>query len=380
MHFTNTMIRCIKVAFFSTGWKGSKGPKKAGPSLRYVGALKVLPNSNLAMQSPEARFILFSEPRTASNLLVKMLNIEQQPHVLMTDAGGYCFRPANRLADDLRLHGKNILEWSPQERDQMSQRLQACYDDLVGVAQKAKEERKIFFHKEHVSWMVNPAAQSAYLHGGIRPDLKTEMEVKATQDQLTERSPLNMTVLPDDFLRSFQPIFLIRHPALVIPSRLRAHYDTVGFGSPKAELDSIMSLHWQHNLWQFYTGTRTVESQTNGRIQFPIILDADDIITSPELVVGIAKAMGLDAGVVRFKWDKVENKIGEYQPLQRFLSSLRASTGIMKDKVAGESFNIPLEVKKWEVEFGTETARNIETWAHLAMPYYNYLRVRRIQL
>ena len=136
----------------------------------------------------------------------------------------------------------------------------------------------MLFNKDHVSFMVNPAARSAYLYGGIRPDLMTEMEVKVKQGHLSEHSPLNTTVLPDDFLRSFQPIFLIRHPALLIPSRLRAHHDTLGREHSKTELDLIMSLHWQRDLWQFYAEKPTVELQTNGHIQFPIILDADDII------------------------------------------------------------------------------------------------------
>jgi hypothetical protein len=293
--------------------------------------------------------------------------------------GGYCFMPVNTLADELRLAGKNIAEWSPQERDQTAQCLQACYDNLVGVAQKAKEESKILFNKDHVSFMVNPAAHSAYLHGDIQPDLKREMEVKVKQGHLSEHSPLNPTVLPDDFLRSFQPIFLIRHPALLIPSRLRAHYDTLGRGHSKTELDLIMSLHWQRDLWQFYAEKPTVEFQTNGHIQFPIILDADDIITNPELVIGVASAMGLDPDLVKFQWNKVEDdKVGDKKKF-RYWSSMRASTGILKDKAAGASLDISLEVKKWEAEFGAETARNIETWVQLAMPHYDYLHVRRLK-
>jgi hypothetical protein len=48
-------------------------------------------------------------------------------------------------------------------------------------------------------------------------------------------SPLNQTVLPDDFLLCFKPTFLIRHPALVFPSYYRAHVNT--FGKPQTEED-----------------------------------------------------------------------------------------------------------------------------------------------
>lgn len=72
-------------------------------------------------------------------------------------------------------------------------------------------------------------------------------------------SPLNQTVLPDDFLLCFKPTFLIRHPALVFPSYYREHVNTFGklqLEEEKRELESTLEpfMIFSHlrKLFEFY--------------------------------------------------------------------------------------------------------------------------------
>ena len=61
------------------------------------------------------------------------------------------------------------------------------------------------------------------------------------------------------------------------------------------------------------------------------------------------------------------------------LSTLNASTGIIADKSAA-SIDITAEASKWAEEFGLARAQQLEKWVREAMPDYEYLKERRIQV
>ena len=62
------------------------------------------------------RFYLVTYPRTGSNLLVRMLGLESQPHIRTgDDRGGYIFLLAVKLITDLGLRNKDFVYWAKEE-------------------------------------------------------------------------------------------------------------------------------------------------------------------------------------------------------------------------------------------------------------------------
>ena len=118
----------------------------------------------------------------------------------------------------------------------------------------------------------------------------------------------------------------------------------------------------------------------DGDGNWPVILDADDVINEPGVILRLCELTGLDKTKLRYEWDQAKKEEIEEQnkPTQRMLSTLNASNGIMKEKTAG-TVDIDAEVKKWEVEFGEETAAIIEKAVRDAMPFYEYMKARRLR-
>lgn len=121
----------------------------------------------------------------------------------------------------------------------------------------------------------------------------------------------------------------------------------------------------------------------------PLVVDAHDLIHSPQIVFKICERLGLDKSAVQFEWNwdhkKPENDItnAEQDRHQRLasimLSSLHGSSGIIEDK-APVDIDIAAEVAKWKVEFGEEIARFLERAVIDSMPDYEYLRAQRITI
>lgn len=123
------------------------------------------------------------------------------------------------------------------------------------------------------------------------------------------RSRLNPTVLPDQYLKSWTPIFLIRHPALAFPSHCRKllEYDkpaVAGIGKGRS-VSLTMTLRWSRVLFDWYATLHRDGSECAADPYAsisPIILDADDLIEQPKIVERLAEVMGMDVASLRFSW------------------------------------------------------------------------------
>lgn len=332
---------------------------------------------------------LLTHPRTASNLLVRILALDEQPNVLARKSGGYFFLPRWLLDQKLRIHDKHVEEWAQDERDQKRQNYQACFDDLQNFLDKAKFENKIAFVKDHCYHMTEPTAQARFLFGpeSVKKPPWT-VQVPGTYGSLS-RSSLDETVLPDELLKTWRPIFLIRHPALVFPSYYHTVIDLQGQERAKtleAELDMDMTLHWMRTLYDFYAqqpGTPGSGSESEPDTSFPLVLDADDVMTEPAVLVRFCELVGLDPAKLRFSWEPAgveESGLPKNDTGRRFLSTLLASGGIVKEKTsAGMDLDISAEAEKWKEEFGEREGERMEKWVRAAMPDYDYMEARRLR-
>lgn len=329
------------------------------------------------------RFFLLTYPRTASNLLVRILALGDQPNLLSHEGGGYFFLPTVRLTMHLfRAAGQRLDEWTQEERMRLRESYQTCFEVLQKHAETAEAQGKDIFVKEHAPWLMEPVAETKWVFGEHSTD-KAPWTVKASPGQT--HSPQNETVLPDEFLRTWLPTFLIRHPALVFPSIYRTCVDLEGSEVARTESRQHaleMTVHWSRTLYDWYTRQldTPVSSSDLDTTTWPIILDADDIMLEPELVLRYSKIVGLDPTRLKFSWapaskEELDKMVA---PERRMLSTLSASAGIVEGKTS-TNLDIDEEAKKWRAEFGEEEGAKMEKWVRAAIPDYQYMKAKRLR-
>jgi hypothetical protein len=323
------------------------------------------------------RYWLLTSPRTASNLLVKMLNLDEQG-VRPAHHGGYFFLPT--VEKHFLLERKSIDTWTEEENAAINGIIQQCSQRFLDHITAAEQEGQKLFIKEHSIMLNHPRVEDHYINGSKEARTISEatpVPIKGIPEPT--RSRLNLTLFPDEFLKTWNPTFLIRHPALMIPSLYRTcqgEMEYKGIRRPRQEpCPTELTMRWHRTLYEFFA-----EHFANDNV-WPIVLDADDIMTRPELVSKYAKLAGLDDSKVRRSWEKAGdkdlNKLSTVE--QRMLSSINASTTIDNSKVAG-NIDIDQEVVKWTQEFGEGEARKLEKWVRDALPDYEFMHSRRMRV
>lgn len=333
------------------------------------------------MEKPDDhRFILITYPRTASNLLVKVLALEEQPNVVF---GNDFFLPAILLSNQLNNRTRHIETWSQEEQQEMQETYQACFDKLQAHIDSAESAGKMPFIKEHSYFMAEPVAQTKRLFGSSKK-MPWVVKVPERYGRETKNSSLNETVIPDEVLGTLTPIFLIRHPALAFPSDYRTARKIEGDDFLKAatvsELGLTINLHWTRSLFDWYShNSETAGKSSKNRPSTPLILDADDILASPDVIIKLCKLTGLDPEKLRFEWAPTgDNDLNKTPDVVRImLSTLSGSSGILKNK-SSEGIDIDAEVEKWKEEFGNDQGEKIKNLVWSAMPDYEFLKEKRI--
>ncbi|RAK79188.1 uncharacterized protein BO72DRAFT_446465 [Aspergillus fijiensis CBS 313.89] len=347
---------------------------------------------HLGPPKPADRVLLITYPRTASNLLVRMLSLPDQPNVVSNERGGYFFWDAFMNERDTVCSRRPVEQWEPSETANLRQAFQQNLDHIEASSQAALTQGKVFFAKEHTLWLAEPAAMAHYLATGSRshhPSMRLGVQVpKPYLDPQPGSgsaafSPENFTILPDAYLASWRATFLIRHPALVFPSFYRALHglERESFCEPRM-IEPFLELHatlrWTRLLYDWYC------DRGNARPALPLLLDAQDVIHRPEVVAKYCELIGLDPEKVRLRWSQSERRSGEEEdPRARaeavMLATLDHSTSLLKEKTP-TFVDVGAEREKWEHEFGARVAEQMERWVEGAMPDYEYLWMRRLRV
>ncbi|KAF7718835.1 Uncharacterized protein PECH_005833 [Penicillium ucsense] len=353
-------------------------------------ALPTQASNGLSPAAPPKRLLLLSVPRTASNLFLKVLNPGAQPALKTNAFSGYFFYPVLSTAALEGLTSKEAKDWTPQERQRYLGLCQESFDNLEGLSQEATKENKSIFTKEHVTWLIDPAMLFTLQTGSVRSE--TPMRINVSEEYGSSRTYTQPSILPDEYLRTWQFAFTIRHPALAWPSLYRAIKragEEGGFvdedGARGASL-SNMTFGWTRIMYDWCVAQPDVPT--------PPIIDAHDLIHTPEVALKFCEQTGLDKTCLQFEWSKDGKKKSDHwgdldknrpdrmdahrQAANILLGTLEASTGLMKDRTPAH-VDIEAEHAKWEVEFGKEMAGLIEKAVRNSMGDYEYLRAHRMQ-
>ncbi|KAK4451251.1 hypothetical protein QBC34DRAFT_348270 [Podospora aff. communis PSN243] len=323
------------------------------------------------------RLFLVSIPRTASNLLVQVLNMHKQPNVVTNDKAGYFFQEAYILGSRHGYLYKPLSQWTDAEKDEHHSTYQRCLDDLESYASTALDQNKILFTKEHAFWFANPAMAVPSCPSNNTPHLTFPPCFPSPHTF----SPSNHTLFPDSYLASWHFAFIIRHPALAWPSMYRAMSrlgKIIGLGDDcvHAMVKAHSTFRWTRSLYDWCV-------EHSSAANAPIILDACDVVHSREAVVRFCEMTGLDPSKVQFSWEG-EKKTGPpegivvIEAVKMMMETLRASKGIMTEKAPRE-VDVAGEVEKWKGEFGEEVAAFLKHVVDETMGDYVYLRERRLR-
>ncbi|KGO73838.1 hypothetical protein PITC_035540 [Penicillium italicum] len=335
------------------------------------------------------RVLLVSVPRTASNLLVKILNIPNQPNVLTSPKCGYFFYDA---FDTARKDGRFEIpldQWTTDTKSKIKAAIQQCFNELEDYSTRARTENKIMFAKEHAFWFLNPGYFTSTISSAPKPSPEQleDFHVSTPESYGPSQtfSANNKTVMPDEYLRTWQLAFIIRHPALAYPSMYRAMTKLAEIGvidddGIKGSSITNMTMEWTRKLFDWCL------EQPDEPVT-PLVIDANDLIHNPGVVVKFCEKAGLDTASMQFEWNGSEKRSVNWKfgserkgnAASIMLSTLEESTGVVKDK-APASVDIDVEVAKWRVEFGDEVAELLENATRDSMPDYEYLKANRVTL
>jgi hypothetical protein len=267
-------------------------------------------------------------------------------------------------------------------------------NDFDNMAQSAESHGKIFFAKEHAQWIADPAAINHYI---LKHDYQASLRLGIpvpTSNSAGENFPLNnFTIFPDACLESWRLTFLIRYPALALPSFYRAavNLEKEGFAGHN-EIQPLMELHstvkWTRLLydWCCERGIQSTSAELPD-ICFPILLDAQDVIHCPEVVLKYCELIGMSPAEVKFAWHSAKSGNSQYDvpgaghtsPEDVMMSTLNHSSCLIKEKTP-TTVDIALERGKWNVEFGKSLAKQMEQWIREAMPDYDCLWAKRLRV
>jgi hypothetical protein len=180
----------------------------------------------------------------------------------------------------------------------------------------------------------------------------------------------NFTSIPASLLlhEGTKPVLTIRDPRLAVTSAYRVLKDMgLPHGSGRPNFLISTSLQWQRLLYDFFV--------SHGIL--PLVVDADDLMTSPRYARLLCEKLDLDPAQACLSWPSISGE--ERSALHpMFLASQRnllESEGPNPSRAA-PNIDFESEEQRWEVEFGEDMAMVKEMIA-LAMPHYEWFQSKR---
>ncbi|KAE8381229.1 hypothetical protein BDV26DRAFT_301987 [Aspergillus bertholletiae] len=341
----------------------------------------------MGSNSPRERFYVFTYPRTGSNLLTHLLALDDQPNVASNAEGTRFFLPLQLLRLKHQCLGALAPALPYHQRAEQEKCLTDCFNRLLQHLDTAERDGKIVCFKDHAHYIIEPTAEARLLSGeqsAVDDAPWTLIGPNKLEQTRIGRSDLNETLFSDDFLKTWKPVFLIKHPAAAFPSFYRALVNAAGREFVESDrgwrfYQKAMSLRWVYKLYHFYLEHFRSPGQysTDDQLPWPIIVEADDIITQPAILVKICQIIGLESSRLRFTWDKMCSD--ESPGVQAFRKTLFESTAIDPSRAVGD-VDLEKESIKWREEFGDEIGCRIETHVREAMPDYVFLKSMRLQV
>ncbi|ELR04938.1 hypothetical protein VC83_02826 [Pseudogymnoascus destructans] len=317
-------------------------------------------------QGRKPAFIL-SHPRTASNLFMKIF--KSHPDVVPAE---YPFLDVFFFGIESQCSRKSpeieAARTAFQEKTGVSRSYHEAFKKLEDDIRKASEQDKVAFVKEHICVFLKPSVIDSNLEAPRPPCATPQLEPNDAEVRIST----NPTLLPDDFMLSVSPVFLIRHPALVFPSWYKISTSGLGADIDDSDFPVEVSFRWSRILYDWYLNTwsKTTSSSPLNQHRKPAVIDADDTMSDRAALERLCHQFQLDPRQLSFEWQAAKTE------LVPWFSTIQKSTGVDMSKIS-KDIDIQQEFVKWEDEFGSHVAQKLLRFVELAMPDYEYLLSKR---
>ena len=317
---------------------------------------------------------------------MKMLSLDDQPGLVSfpPETEVYFFMPAIGIQEQTGKWYQDKHEMTSEDKESCIAAYQSCADNMDNFIQNGEAENKRLFIKEHVQLIVKPVVLPATTGtNGAKKRWPWTVSISGTSKRALQ-SPLNETVFPDEFLLSWTPTFLIRHPALAFESYYRnwlgIQKDMGGDMDAQIPMMEIFaSFQPNRDLYDFYKQ----HYEAHDDKVWPIVIDAHDVVHNPEVLHKYCQMTGLVSSKLKSEWDayEVPDQGGFIGTAAKWmLSSIAGSKGIMKDKARPNiDIDIDIEATVWREKFGDDAGAMIERWVRNAMPDYEYMKSKRLR-
>ncbi|KGQ06936.1 hypothetical protein BBAD15_g7724 [Beauveria bassiana D1-5] len=327
----------------------------------------------------------FSCPRTLSNLLVKLLSQQQG-----WEGSGYYFHSACMYAVENFSYSVDA-EAPPEKRQEFARQLREGFAKMEAARDKAHRNVR----------------QRLVPKKPLRANLETLFPVRSHQERpirrrihprrrRRRRPHTNPTMLTDAYLVSFVPIFLIRHPALMVDSWFRA---STRAGHPpdpclttRASIDPCLTtrargrgLGLARELYDWYAAmllttatsdeSRSPPPPTLGCKGVPIVVDADDVLEG-DTVPRLTAVIGMDPAQVLRGWE-AQSTEGMVPLDKSYMQGICDSTGIDTSKSA-RRLDIEAMYRSWRETYGDEVAEYMVKVTESDLPNYEYMKSKKM--
>lgn len=134
--------------------------------------------------------------------------------------------------------------------------------------------------------------------------------------------PDKPTLLPKNLLKQTTPIFLIRHPALSIPSFYCRQKAVFKFEADDEDFRALVSKQWVKLVFNMYRVRAQGTAQLGGseyaeRQEMPPVIHAEDIVyNTGQLMARVCGVLDLDPGGIQYAWEPAPL---DQQPLDHIL-------------------------------------------------------------
>lgn len=196
------------------------------------------------------------------------------------------------------------------------------------------------------------------------------MHASVVSPESSAKEGANFSLIPEKLLLNpgTIPLFTIRHPILCVPSTIKSIRDTKTGGASLPAYKIGTTLIYARKLYDWYV-SKGIE---------PVVVDADDYMTSEDFSKGLAKRLGLDPDQVAVTWAPTpeEQQTQMHPTLRAIQKTLIDSQGLVPGRAAK---NVDLrEVEaRWKDEFTQEEIELIHELIQRMSPDYEYLQARR---
>ncbi|KAK5996009.1 Pyrrolopyrazine biosynthesis cluster protein F [Cladobotryum mycophilum] len=336
--------------------------------------------TSIGRRSQRRDIFLFSHPRTVSNLLCRLLS--NQPGWSQSD---YHFLKAFSFMRN-SLHGTTPFpDMTPEQREAVDGLLQKSFDRLQQARDTAVAKDENVFIKNHVIHIWEPSGLSQSIWGGeSAPPFPALPSSHHNGDGPASAQRTNPTVFTDEFLKSWLPIFLIRHPALVFDSWYRAerHSDHTNVFDQAWRI--YTSFSYTRQLYDWFVANASTpagpDEQQSVKVECsrPIVIDADDIIEQRS-IEKLCELCDMDPSIIPHEWEKSTPPAEEMKNglAEKLMKDFWSSTSIDKSK-SSAGINMEEKYQKWKDDYGIEAAGKIYERVQEAMSDYDYLKSKKI--